>query len=379
MRRICVLVIPVLLLVWASAAQATPTTIDLRNDAQTNTIASFGVPNTATYGQVVTAPPGTAQITNFGFRVENMPATATFRGEIYAWDPLVKHATGSALYESGPQHTTGIELQDVTFDTGNTRIQPGGRYVLFMTVSKDFESNPSFSSKFRTVTKAEGEAKYPEGEFVFINNGTDEGKWTTDAWSRIDLSLQFTARFTPDQNLSVTKSGAGTVTSSVGGINCGSTCSATLPEGTQVTLTATPDAGLTLVGLSGGGCTSSPCQVTMSEALTVKAEFADKTAPTATITKRTKKKIFFGSSEPGSTFRCQVDQGKFQPCQSPFVLKGLKPGRHHFAVIATDAAGNASVVGQLKFRVAKKSHRHHKKRHHGGSHHGGSSTGAPSP
>ncbi len=350
MRRIWTFIIPVVLLVCASAAQAAPTTIDLRNDAVTTFISSFGVPNTATYGQLVTAPQGTAQITSFGFRVENIPATATFRGEIYAWDPIAKRATGSALYESAPTHTTSTELQDVTFDTGNTQIQAGGRYVLFMSVSKDFEANANFASKFRVLPKEE--AKYPEGEFVFINNGTDEEKWTNAEWSRIEQDLQFTARFTTNQTLSVTKtgSGTGTVTSSVGGINCGSTCSATFPEGTLVTLTSTADPGSTLKALSGRGCTSSPCQVTIGDALTVTAEFADTTPPTAKITKRTKKKILFTSSESGSTFKCKLDKRKFRPCTSPFKLKRLKPGRHKFALKAIDAAGNTSEVVKLKFR-----------------------------
>src|SRR5207302_286802 len=45
--------------------------------------------------------------------------------------------------------------------------------------------------------------------------------------------------------------GSGTVTSSDGGINCGTTCNATYDTGTVVTLTAAPAAGSTF---GGGGC-----------------------------------------------------------------------------------------------------------------------------
>jgi hypothetical protein len=69
-----------------------------------------------------------------------------------------------------------------------------------------------------------------------------------------------------------------------------------------------------------------------------------------TITKHTKKKIVFKSSVPGSTFKCKLDKGKFKPCKSPFKLKGLKAGRHHFSVVAMDPAGNASKPAKLKFR-----------------------------
>ena len=77
--------------------------------------------------------------------------------------------------------------------------------------------------------------------------------------------------------LTVTKAGTGTgtVTSNTGGINCGSTCSATYTSGTVVTLTAAPTSPSTFGGWSGGGCsgTGTTCVVTMSAAQTVTATF----------------------------------------------------------------------------------------------------------
>ncbi|HYD51965.1 MAG TPA: cellulase family glycosylhydrolase, partial [Gemmatimonadaceae bacterium] len=74
----------------------------------------------------------------------------------------------------------------------------------------------------------------------------------------------------------MTKSGtgAGTVTSSVGGINCGSTCSATYASGTTVTLTAAAASGSTFAGWS-NACsgTGSTCVVSMTAARTVNAAF----------------------------------------------------------------------------------------------------------
>lgn len=49
--------------------------------------------------------------------------------------------------------------------------------------------------------------------------------------------------------------GAGTVSSSPAGINCGSTCSANFQSGTTVVLSATPAAGSAFAGWNGGGCT----------------------------------------------------------------------------------------------------------------------------
>ncbi len=77
-------------------------------------------------------------------------------------------------------------------------------------------------------------------------------------------------------NLMVSKSGsgAGTVTSSPAGIDCGADCSETLVDGTSVTLTASPTAGSSFAGWSGAGCSgTSTCTVTMNAARAVDAKF----------------------------------------------------------------------------------------------------------
>lgn len=67
--------------------------------------------------------------------------------------------------------------------------------------------------------------------------------------------------------------GGGTVTSSPGGINCGTTCSATLPKGTPVTLTATPKSGFAFAGYS-GACTGAACALTIDADKAVTANFS---------------------------------------------------------------------------------------------------------
>ena len=58
------------------------------------------------------------------------------------------------------------------------------------------------------------------------------------------------------------------------GIDCGVTCSASYDHGTVVVLHATPDANVTFIGWSGGGCSgSADCTVTMDGAKTVNAQF----------------------------------------------------------------------------------------------------------
>jgi hypothetical protein len=85
-----------------------------------------------------------------------------------------------------------------------------------------------------------------------------------------------------------------------------------------------------------------------------KAAAADTTAPTTTITKRPPKlietdrrkakvKFSFGSDEPGSSFKCKLDNKPYKPCGSPktYRIKATEsPKKHTFRVRAIDAAGN---------------------------------------
>ena len=88
--------------------------------------------------------------------------------------------------------------------------------------------------------------------------------------------------------LSVTMAGngVGTVASAPAGIDCGTDCRQEFDHGTWVVLTASPAAGSTFAGFSGGGCSGDgpTCALTMSEARSVTATFALIPPPIAPIT-----------------------------------------------------------------------------------------------
>jgi hypothetical protein len=74
--------------------------------------------------------------------------------------------------------------------------------------------------------------------------------------------------------LTVSRDGSGTVTAASAGIDCGAACSASVPRGTAVTLTATADDGMTLLGWTGACTGSEPtCTVTLDEDTAVGALF----------------------------------------------------------------------------------------------------------
>jgi uncharacterized repeat protein (TIGR02543 family) len=129
-------------------------------------------------------------------------------------------------------------------------------------------------------------------------NATPAAGSTFDGWTgggcsgtgscqtTITMATTVTATFTLSTHvLTVQKAGtgAGTVTSAPAGISCGTDCNEVYNYNTSVTLTATPSAGSTFGGWSGGGCSglSLMCTTTVTAAATVTATF---TLTTQTLT-----------------------------------------------------------------------------------------------
>jgi alpha-tubulin suppressor-like RCC1 family protein len=105
--------------------------------------------------------------------------------------------------------------------------------------------------------------------------------WTFSDWTDFTIdSVQISAEQAVTYPLDVTKdgSGGGSVSSSPTGIDCGPTCSASFDDGTQVTLTATPNGTSSFTGWSGEGCTGTgTCDVTMNQGRSVTATFTKNT------------------------------------------------------------------------------------------------------
>lgn len=114
-----------------------------------------------------------------------------------------------------------------------------------------------------------------------------------------------TATFALARTLTVAKAGtgAGTVTSSPAGINCGSTCAASFVDGSTVTLTAAATSGSTFGGWSGGGCsgTGTTCTTSaLTAATTVTATF-NGSSGTLGLTSRPSNTTCFAFDPPTST------------------------------------------------------------------------------
>jgi hypothetical protein len=168
-------------------------------------------------------------------------------------------------------------------------------YVLYqgLTVEKAGTGDGSITSSPEGIDCGETcSTDLPQDYAVTLTADPDEGSSFT-GWSgacsgmgdcqlTMDAGKVVTATFELNQQLTVTKAGAGDgrVTSSPPGIDCGSDCSAAFAHGSLVTLTAEPDEGSTFTGWSGACTGSGDCQLTMDAETSITATFTILTDPT---------------------------------------------------------------------------------------------------
>jgi len=107
---------------------------------------------------------------------------------------------------------------------------------------------------------------------------------TLDGDRRVPVEFDATEPPPGDTRLTVRRRGSGTVTSDPAGIVCPDDCRHEFPAGTQVTLTASPDAGFEFTGWSGACSDAGPCVVTLDVPKAAVANFAPTATPTPTPT-----------------------------------------------------------------------------------------------
>jgi hypothetical protein len=154
-------------------------------------ISSWGVPNTATYGQTITPTSGQTRLSGFSFQLsQNSGATAPqYQAFVYAWDATNQRITGSSLFTSSVfTAPTGAAFTPVSINTGTIVLTPGQQYVLFLTTStRTGQSEAAY--RWGSVS----DTAYAGGRFVYQNNGTNFSQLSTASWSNIGIDLAFTA------------------------------------------------------------------------------------------------------------------------------------------------------------------------------------------
>lgn len=173
MQRILGAVAVALTLALSLAASAHAVTIDTTG-SDTGTIVQFGAPDTASYGQTFTAPGSV--LDSFSLFLRNRvagTASLDLRGYVAAWNGLM---ASSILYESSTRTmNAGGALQQFDFSP-DLALTPGNEYVAFLSIANlPSQADSNFGMPH-------GSDQIP-GEFVFLNNGTSPGDWTTSPWT----------------------------------------------------------------------------------------------------------------------------------------------------------------------------------------------------
>ena len=120
----------------SASAQGVIDTIPLWDGTQS--IQSWGVTNTATYGQTITPTAGQTRLSSFTFQLGQTSGTAPqYQAFVFQWDATNQRITGSALFSSSVfTAPSGAAFTPVTINTGSVVLTPGQQYVLFLSTSK---------------------------------------------------------------------------------------------------------------------------------------------------------------------------------------------------------------------------------------------------
>ena len=190
------------MILWmaASAGHADTVITTLPDWNGSLSVSSFGYPNTATYGQTITAPLVDTVLTSFSFEmnlpgIASAPANTLLKGYVYAWDG--DSASGAQLFASPVVDRSINGFQLITFDTSGIALTPGASYVLFASTSG------LQGAGLGSWGRPDGNV-YSGGEFVLLDNGMDASMWTTSAWvtghNGLGGDLAFEATFASRSN-----------------------------------------------------------------------------------------------------------------------------------------------------------------------------------
>jgi len=113
------------------------------------------------------------------------------------------------------------------------------------------------------------------GTSYFFGGWAGSCSGTSTCSVTMTAATSVTANFNTGYGLTVAMAGAGTgtVSSSPAGINCPTTCSASFPQGTQITLSETAGASNTFAGWSGACTGAAACSLTLDASSSVTATF----------------------------------------------------------------------------------------------------------
>ena len=158
-----------------------------------------------------------------------------------------------------------VDCSDLKYTYGTPITDLAGYNLYYGTASGNYTQNINVGNVTTYTT-----SNLATGTYYFVATAYNT------AGKESAYSNQVTKIVTMQYTLTITDNGtgAGKVTSSPAGINCGTVCSEAVNAGSVVTLTAAPTSPATFTGWSGGGCTGTgTCSFTLNANTSVTATF----------------------------------------------------------------------------------------------------------
>jgi hypothetical protein len=156
---------------------------------------TWGYCYTASFGQTFLGN-GEA-LTGFRYRVysETCCANWPMRILVFRWDDAQQRTVGDPIASADTTFGGGCCWFDRDTNFGQRPfLQAGARYVAVMTVTPWWGQYGCPNASFAINPNYE----YPDGEFVYLDNGGDPSRWSSQTWSRPGYDLNFTVRTTDD-------------------------------------------------------------------------------------------------------------------------------------------------------------------------------------
>jgi len=153
----------------------------------------LGYPNTATYGEIFTAPNTDTNLESFSFWAANpvVSGDILLGGYIATW---TGSNAGTLLYSSPSYDYPNTGEAQISFNTGGVTLVPGQQYVMFLSVSQ------YYGQSFGQLQVDAGNPLTGLNGFAWYNNADDFNGLFTNGWDNYYASPDWAVdlEFTPE-------------------------------------------------------------------------------------------------------------------------------------------------------------------------------------